>query len=238
MKKTIFLYLLFILYNNAYSQFSIDNFVISNGYYQASNSSYSLEGTVGQQVIGEFKESDKVIFQSGFWYGDETNPSSLFQIPLSQGWNMISSYMIPQLDSVQYVFSDVSNNLVIAKNNNGDVYIPSYDINNIGKWDITQGYQIYIAVTDTMNISGVLVNPDDTQITLSQGWNMIAYLRNSELDCEIAFAGIIDNLVIVKDNEGNVYIPEYGINTIVNLKPGQGYQIYVTNSDILYYPGN
>jgi hypothetical protein len=225
-----------ILYNNAYSQYSIDNFVISNGYYKASNSSYTLEGTVGQQAIGEYKEADKVIYQTGFWYGVETNPNSILKIPLSMGWNMISSYIKPQLDSVQIVFSEIQNNLIISKNNSGSVYIPSYYLNNIGKWNITQGYQIYMSVADTLQISGTVVNPVNTQITLSQGWNMIAYLRNSELDCETAFEGIINKLVIVKDNEGNVYIPEYGINTIVNLKPGQGYQIYMTNSDVLIYP--
>jgi photosystem II stability/assembly factor-like uncharacterized protein len=76
------------------------------------------------------------------------------------------------------------------------------------------------------------------QISLSQGWNMIAYLQYSELNCETVFAGIADNIVIVKDNFGNVYIPSYGINTIGNLVPGQGYQIYVTNPDVLVYPGN
>jgi uncharacterized protein (TIGR02145 family) len=161
-------------------------------------------------------------------------------ITLNQGWNMISSNIIPQADSVQYVFSDIKNNLVIAKNNDGDVYIPSFDINDIGKWDRTQGYQVYMTNADTLKITGFAVNPSETQIVLNESWNMISYLRNSEMDCETAFAGLTDddNLVIVKDNEGNVYIPSFGINTIGNLVPGQGYQIYVLNEDMLTYPGN
>jgi hypothetical protein len=241
MKKTIILLLLFILYNSAYSQFSIDNYVISNGYYQASNSNYTLEGTIGQAAIGEFKEQDKIIFQAGFWYEVDTNPKQNFAIPLKKGWNMISSNITPQEpDSLQFVTSNIKDNLIIAKNNIGDVYIPSYDINNIGKWDVTQGYQVYMTEVDTLIITGLSVNPIETHITLNQGWNMISYLRNSELDCETAFAGLTDNvnLVIVKDNYGNVYIPSYGINTIGNLVRGQGYQIYVLNADVLVYPGN
>jgi uncharacterized protein (TIGR02145 family) len=164
--------------------------------------------------------------------------NTIIQIPLSQGWNLISSYItIQEPDSVQYVFADIQENLVIVKNNNGDVYIPSYDINIIGKWEITQGYQVYMTNADTLVISGEVVNPAETLIILNQGWNMISYLRDTELDCETVFAGLTndENLVIVKDNEGNVYIPSYDINTIGNLVPGQGYQIYVINADTLIY---
>jgi hypothetical protein len=164
-----------------------------------------------------------------------------FQIPLSKGWNMISSYLVPiEPDSLQYLTSDIKGNLIIAKNNKGEVYIPSYDINNIGEWDVTQGYQVYMNKADTLVITGVEVNPTQTPIILSQGWNMISYLRNTSLDCETAFAGLTDNdnLVIVKDNEGNVYIPTYGINKIGNLIPGQGYQIYLLNADVLIYSGD
>jgi hypothetical protein len=92
---------------------------------------------------------------------------------------------------------------------------------------------------DTLVITGLAVNPSETQIALYQGWNMISYLRNTEMDCETAFASLAEgNLIIVKDNYGNVFIPTYGINTIGNLIPGQGYQIYVLNAGVLVYPGN
>jgi hypothetical protein len=162
-------------------------------------------------------------------------------IILSSGWNMVSSYVKPvQPDLMPNVCSDAIDNLVIAKNNNGEVYIPSYNINNIGSWNVKQGYQVYVRNKDTIIIKGFSVIPENNPISLSSGWNIISYLRNSEMNCETAFASITDdnNLVIVKDNFGNVYIPSYGINTIGNLKPGQGYQIYVLNSDVLVYPGN
>jgi uncharacterized protein (TIGR02145 family) len=163
-----------------------------------------------------------------------------FTIPLSQGWNMISSFVAPQEpDSLQYVSANIKGNLIIAKNNNGAAFIPKYEINDIGKWGVTQGYQVYMSTADTLVVTGLAVNPSETQIALYQGWNMISYLRNTELDCETAFASLDDgNLIIVKDNYGNVYIPSYEINTIGNLVPGQGYQIYVLNAAVLVYPGN
>lgn len=181
------------------------------------------------------------IFGTG--YGEQieftTKKADTMFIALTSGWNIISSNITPQEpDSLQYVTADIIYNLVIAKNNTGNTFIPSYDINDIGKWDVTQGYQVYMSNADTLVITGLSAIPSESQIILNEGWNMIAYLRNTEIDCETAFASLAEgNLIIVKDNEGRVYIPSYGINTIGNLIPGQGYQIYVLNADVLVYPG-
>ena len=136
------------------------------------------------------------------------------------------------------IFDVIKDNVIIVKNNEGYAYIPSYEIDGIGSWDVTQGYQVFMSKPASLLIYGESVKPAQTPISLSPGWNMISYLNNSELDCETAFADILDNLVIVKDNFGNVYIPSYGINGIGNLIPGQGYQIYVINEDEIIYSGN
>jgi hypothetical protein len=163
------------------------------------------------------------------------------KIFLQSGWNMSSSFRTPfSPDSMEYVCADVNESLVMAKNNFGGVYIPSYEINTIGKWDVTQGYQIYMTNDDTLVVKGLAVNPENTPIQLTSGWNMPAYLRNQPMDAVIAFASITDdeNLIIAKDNDGKVYIPMFEINDIGNLKPGQGYLVYVSNNDNLIYPAN
>jgi hypothetical protein len=43
-------------------------------------------------------------------------------------------------------------------------------------------------------------------------------------------------LVIAKNNNGQTYIPGYGINDIGTMQPGQGYQVYLTAADTLVYP--
>ena len=161
-------------------------------------------------------------------------------IPLAAGWNLISSYIEPSNSSIPIVWADVKDNVVIVKNNAGATYIPAFDIDDIKNWKISEGYQVYASQVDTLVLAGLPIVPENSPITLNAGWNIISYLRNSELDCETAFASITDNgnLVIVKDNFGNTYIPAYDINSIGNLVPGQGYQIYVINPDELTYPGN
>jgi hypothetical protein len=161
------------------------------------------------------------------------------EINLSTGWNMISSFVETGNPLMDSVWQSIRDSVVIVKNNNGEVFIPSYYINNIGDWNVTQGYQVYMQQNKTLVLWGNILEPEFTTVNLTSGWNMISYLRDSELDCETAFAGLAEgNLVIVKDNYGNVYIPSYGINTIGYLLPGQGYQVYVLNNDIIIYPGN
>ena len=162
------------------------------------------------------------------------------KIILNSGWNLISSYIEPENTSIPVVWDDVKNNVVIVKNNAGATYIPAFDIDDIQTWKIGEGYQVYASQADTLVVTGLQIVPENSPITLNAGWNIISYLRNSELDCETAFASLTDNgnLIIVKDNFGNTYIPAYDINSIGNLIPGQGYQIYVLNIDVLVYPGN
>lgn len=46
-----------------------------------------------------------------------------------------------------------------------------------------------------------------------------------------------DDILLVKDSNGNLWWPEFGINFIGNLIPGQGYFIRVKNDVDIFYPG-
>jgi hypothetical protein len=161
-------------------------------------------------------------------------------IILNQGWNLISSYLIPENDSLEVIFNNIKSNVTIVKDNDGNAYIPEFEINNIGNWKETAAYFVYSTISQTLSITGLKINPVAKPITLTQGWNAIPYLRTSEMPIETALESLITNgnLSIAKDNDGNVYIPEYDINLIGNMKPGMGYVIYIINNDTLTYPAN
>jgi len=58
-----------------------------------------------------------------------------------------------------------------------------------------------------------------------QGWNMFGYPCVQPIDLVEAFNSILDKIEIVRDNNGSVYLPEYGFNSIGFLERGEGYQI-------------
>ncbi|MFH0991383.1 MAG: choice-of-anchor X domain-containing protein, partial [bacterium] len=159
-------------------------------------------------------------------------------IRLPQGWNMISTFVVPKDSTLDSIYVKIKPKMVIAKNGLGQVYWPSFTINGIGKWKYYHGYQIYMQSTDTVMINGEEINPALKPLVMPQGWNMISYLRNSPMRSDTALASIDTSLVIAKNNAGQVYWPAFAINTIGSMKPGQGFQLYLKNARTLTYPQN
>lgn len=159
-------------------------------------------------------------------------------IDLTEGWNMISSYVVPEDSLVESVFSEIEADMLVAKDINGNLYFPSLNINTIGSWNFKRGYKMYMTDDTELEISGYAAVPEENPIELLQGWNLVSYLRQSEMSVLTVFAEISENVLIVKDNDGNIYMPSLNINTIGNMQLGQGYMIYANQQCTLEYPAN
>ena len=68
----------------------------------------------------------------------------------------------------------------------------------------------------------------DISLILPEGWNMIGYGCPNPIEVSEAFSAFTENIVIVKNNNGAAYLPEFNFNGIEELLPGQGYQIKVS----------
>jgi len=161
-------------------------------------------------------------------------------INLKVGWNLISSNLIPLNDTVSVIFHNIDDKILIVKNGGGAVYIPQYQINTIGKWKDKDSYNVYCTSASTLTILGYRLNPDIVNYNLVTGWNLISYIRSSDMGVEVALKSLTDDnkLLIAKDGNGNVFIPDYGINTIGNMKTGLGYNLYIKSPITFTYPAN
>jgi hypothetical protein len=70
----------------------------------------------------------------------------------------------------------------------------------------------------------------NTTIDLSAGWNMFGYGCPSLIDVAEGLSNHTESILITKDNNGNVYMPEWDFNGIGDFSPGFGYQIKVTEA--------
>ena len=70
----------------------------------------------------------------------------------------------------------------------------------------------------------------NTTIDLSEGWNMFGYGCPNPIDVIEGLSNHIESILITKDNNGAVYMPEWGFNGIGDFTPGFGYQIKVTEA--------
>ena len=66
-------------------------------------------------------------------------------------------------------------------------------------------------------------------VDMAIGWNMVGFSCPQQKTAEDALLSIVDEIIIFKDNSGNVYMPEFSFNGIGDLTPGHGYQLKVTD---------
>lgn len=157
-------------------------------------------------------------------------------IYLKEGWNLISSYIYKN-DDIQNIFADVSSNISIVKNNLGEVYLPEFSFNSIQSYNLLDAYYVKMKTEDSLLISGAIFLPEEWPLILSEGWSLISYLRYEPNLVNLVFNNLTesDNLIIVKDYFGQMYLPQFNFNAIGEMEPGQGYQIKISNPDTLKF---
>jgi len=142
-------------------------------------------------------------------------------------FNLISSYLYPKYPNISSIFGNLTD-LKIVYEDNGSAYIPQYGINTIGDMDITEGYHVFVAGEDKeLSLQGMTITPQNWQITLNKNqFNSISYLYDAPMSVEYAFANIASQIEIVQDDDGGVWIPSMSINSLVDLQPLSGYQVF------------
>ena len=190
---------------------------------------YDTPGNVGwiDAQDGYIYVADK--YEMGIYqYQDDGGVDDRFTIRLAPGWNLISSPYDPTNPSIESIFSRMTNrgNLIMVKDYLGHFYLPE-QFNNVPDWDVNQGYQVKVSDVESVRILGDPVE-FDRPIQLPQGWSMTSYFPDVEVQTEIAFANITDQLLMAKNEAGNFYLPEFGFNNIPPLHRGEGYQVKTT----------
>ena len=66
----------------------------------------------------------------------------------------------------------------------------------------------------------------EQEIDLHEGWNMVStYMDASDLTAEMFVEAIVDDVIIMKDNIGSAYLPDWNFDGIGLLNHGEAYQI-------------
>ncbi len=153
-------------------------------------------------------------------------------LSINNGWSGISSYINPASDSVESMFQDIIDDLIILQNTSG-IYWPEQNINTLGTWYTHQGYLIKVANTVELTISGSRESNKTLQLT--EGWNLIPVLSEYPVDVVELFNET--DLIIVKEIAGwDIYWPQFGINTLVVLKPGKAYFVLMNVETTITFP--
>ena len=222
MNRFLIFFINSLLLTSVYSQ-SVDSYVLGNsGNYFVNDESLSF--TIGEPVIFTNVQVNHSIFQ-GFQNLVIALNEDLFihNIELPQGWSYWSTYLSPKHSSISDMFSEISDNLVILKDQHGDVYWPYFGIDGIQNHSYGYGYQVKMQQSENLEVRGYKV--ENPSIQLFENWNIIGYLYENPLALEEVMSPIADEVIIIKDELANVYWPFLGINTIGNMLPGEAYAV-------------
>jgi len=160
-------------------------------------------------------------------------------LPLSMGWNLISTYISPFNPDIADVFAPVLGNFIIAKDGGGDIYWPAWAVNTINNILIGDGYKVKMSGAASLSISGTQIIPNLTPIYVPVDWSILGYLRTSPAPIDVLLSSISAQVVIVKNEVGQVYWPSmFNLNTIGNMVPGKGYHIKMASGQVFWYPAN
>jgi hypothetical protein len=155
-------------------------------------------------------------------------------IPLQNGWNIASTSVSPATPAMNSVFAGLESEITVVENEAGERYRPGEDTNEIGEWNSEEAYRIHAKSDVTLTIQGDSL--ETPSIALDEGWNLVPYFPSSALPVEEALSPIIEDLGRVKDEAGQVYLPDHDPDVLEQMEPGEGYKVYVRQSTTLTYP--
>ena len=71
-------------------------------------------------------------------------------------------------------------------------------------------------------------------IVLAQGWSIISsHISPDDLAISTIFTPVVNDVVIIKNGNGDIYWPQFAVNSIVSFDPTQGYHIKMATQKIL-----
>ena len=153
-------------------------------------------------------------------------------LTIPAGWSGISGFVQPDESSLENMFSDVLDDLVILQTETG-MYWPGQNVNTIGNWNRNEGYKIKAENEIQLDFAGQWTGDND--LPLNENWNLIPVLSSCQVNVDDLFDGT--GVTIVKEVAGwRVYWPGQGINTLGMVDPGKAYFVRMPGSASITFP--
>ena len=149
--------------------------------------------------------------------------------------NLISLNVSVSNNQLENMFSD---QVLLIIDDESNFYIPNYNVNQIGNYDYSEGYMMFSIYDETigMNMTGQPIDHDHPILLEPYKSNMVPYFHQECLPVDYAFSSIVNQLLLVKDDDGRFYIPGSDINTLNHVCPGNAYVVYTDiDYDILFH---
>jgi len=157
-------------------------------------------------------------------------------IEIPAGWSGISSHVIPENDTIHYLFDPFGNNLIVLMDIQ-NIFWPEQQIDQINNWDPYSGYKIKVDTATQLTITGL--EETERTNTLQVGWSILPVLSDKNVSTiqTSIFSALGDTLQLAVEIAGSeIYWPSEDIITLTILRPGKAYMISVYEECMITFP--
>jgi hypothetical protein len=169
---------------------------------------------------------------------DGVSPANPHPFSLPSNWSLFSLTYNPSTPSPVSFFNPAGSSIKIVKDGSGNVYSPSPFVNTLGNLSVGKGYLALCSSPISYNYSGQEVSPEIIPINYTTGWNLLGYTRTSSGNIQNMFNSVLQAVLMVKSENGQVYIPSLNINQISQLLPQKAYWVKMNAAGSFFYPVN
>jgi|GEM_PF-126537 len=158
-----------------------------------------------------------------------------YEIDLQEGWNSLSCFILPTIDNIDTVLSQIMSSLIIIKNDEGMIF-PQQGIHTLTHFDPYSGYSLKLSAPESLIIRGNVL--ENRELYLPVGWTLVPVLSG----CEVAIKNLnpifLNQMEVIIELAGyHLYWPEYEIETLTTLSPGKAYLFKMGNPGLISFPG-
>ncbi len=160
------------------------------------------------------------------------------------GWGYFSTYLLPfdynnKTVPDYFIGQGLTSQVIILKNEVSAFFWPQYTFNSNNEFFYPgKAYQTNMNSEHDLFLMGRLACPEDHLIEKIPSWSYIGYLRTAESSIVNELSSVSQNVILVKEENGLIYWPQYGTNMIGNMIPGEGYQIKVDTTISFNFSNN
>lgn len=171
------------------------------------------------------------------------SPQVCRMLHLAEGWNLVS-WNVTLISDIEEFIANLTNSgcvdVVLGFDQGAYTYDPQLtEYSTLWTVDYHFGYWFKMNCAADIQVCGDAIDPNDN-ISVYQGWNLVAYWPEDTLSVEDGFASVIDDVEVALgyNGAGLVYQPDQGgFNTLTELSVLNGYWIRSASDVSLVYPG-
>jgi len=151
--------------------------------------------------------------------------------PMAQ--NLISLGVIPDENSIESVLSGID--VLVVSNDNSQWFVPQFSVNQINDIGQVEGYRMVISGNEPQSIhmSGQPIDPSINLVLEPNKINLLPYFSFVSMTIPEIFNGMEDDILLVKNDQGQYYIPSIGEMSLTHMYFGEAYQVYLTGDEVI-----